>query len=99
MKIYLSGPITGTDNYRENFQEAIRRLNNDGQYDIINPAELCQVMPAATTSWEDYLQICIRLLEMADAIVMLPGWRESRGAQREYGFALASDKIIWEMEG
>lgn len=99
MRIYLSGPITGTDNYRENFQEAVKRLNNEGQYDIINPAELCQVMPAATTSWEDYLQICVHLLEMADAIVMLPGWRESRGAQREYGFALASDKIIWEMEG
>ena len=95
MKIYLSGPITGTDNYRENFQEAVRRLNEDGQY----PAELCQVMPAATTSWEEYLKICIELLQMADAIVMLPGWRESRGAQREYGFALASDKIIWEMEG
>lgn len=99
MRIYLSGPITGTDNYRENFQEAVRRLNEDGQYDIINPAELCQVMPAATTSWEEYLKICIELLQMADAIVMLPGWRESRGAQREYGFALASDKIIWEMEG
>ena len=36
----------------------------------------------------------IFLLNMCDAIYMLKGWEKSRGANREYGYALASDKII-----
>ena len=51
MKIYLSGPITGVANYRENFRRAKEALTRDGYTQIINPAELCEVLPESIASW------------------------------------------------
>ncbi len=96
MRVYLSGPITGVKNYRERFSEAASRLERE-KLDVVNPAELCWVLPASTT-WDEIMRIDLQLLDLCDAIVMLPGWRKSLGAQREYGYALAKAKIIWEME-
>lgn len=50
MRVYLSGPITGVENYRDNFRNAAERLRADGIMDIINPAELCEVLPLESTS-------------------------------------------------
>lgn len=98
MKIYLSGPITGVANYRENFRRAKEALTRDGYTQIINPAELCEVLPESIASWEDYLAICLDLLDKAEAVVLLPGWDMSRGVQREIGYAIAKDKLILEYE-
>lgn len=96
MRIYLSGPITGTDDFRERFEQAVDRLRKEGHTDIVNPGELSRYFPGA--SWEEYMQADTFVLGMCDALVLLPGWTESKGCQREYGYALASDKLIWEME-
>jgi len=34
------------------------------------------------------------MLDMADSIYMLKGWHQSRGANREYGYAIGKDKTI-----
>ena len=44
------------------------------------------------------MSLCMSLLEMCDVVVMLPGWKESLGANREYGYALGKDKLIFELE-
>lgn len=93
-RLYLSGPITGVDDYFERFQRAFLALEEAG-CNVINPAPLYQVMPDDAT-YEEYMQICMDLLAMADVVVQLPGWEKSLGCQREYGFAQASDKIIME---
>ena len=98
MKIYLSGPITGVANYRENFRRAKEALTRDGYTQIINPAELCEVLPESIASWEDYLEICLDLLDKAEAVVLLPGWDMSRGVRREIRYAIAKDKLIMEYE-
>lgn len=98
MKIYLSGPITGVANYRENFRRAKEALTRDGYTQIINPAELCEVLPESIASWEDYLEICLDLLDKAEAVVLLPGWDMSRGVRREIRYAIAKDKLILEYE-
>lgn len=98
MRVYLSGPITGVENYRENFRNAAERLRADGIMDIINPAELCEVLPLESATWEEYLSIDMHLIDLAQCLVLLPGWRESKGAQREYGYALAKDLMILEMD-
>jgi hypothetical protein len=42
------------------------------------------------------MRIDLELLSMSDVLILLPGWQQSLGCQREYGFAQASDKIIME---
>ena len=96
MRLYLSGPISGVKNFRENFKKAEQALRADGITDIINPAELSSVLSPIDTSWEEYMRIDLELLQMSDVLILLPGWQQSLGCQREYGFAQASDKIIME---
>lgn len=92
MILYLSGPITGVDNYQEIFRTARGRLTAMG-YKVINPAEMIGVLHEGA-SYEDFLDIDLALLAKADVLVQLPDWEGSRGANRELGFALGADKIV-----
>lgn len=94
MRIYLSGAITGTSDYMERFRVAEEKLTQDG-YIVFNPAAVNAMMPKGTT-YEEYMQVSLTLLDMCDAICMMDGWRDSKGANREYGYALAKDMIIVE---
>ena len=47
---------------------------------------------------EQYMQICMNLLAMADVIAQMLGWEKSCGCNRELGWAIASDKIIIQLE-
>lgn len=92
MRIYISGAITGTEDFRERFLEAEKELIAAG-YDTVNPARLNDIMPKNAT-YDEYMKMSFELLGMCDAIYMLKGWEESKGANREYGFAVAKDMRI-----
>lgn len=94
---YLSGPITGHKNYRQQFARAAGALKELG-YVVINPAELGAALPLDQMSYEDIMKIDMGLLATADYLVQLPGWENSKGAKRELGFALGTDKIIVSLE-
>jgi len=49
-------------------------------------------------SYEDFLDIDLALLAKADVLVQLPDWESSRGANRELGFALGTDKIVVSLD-
>lgn len=94
---YLSGPITGRKNYRQQFARAAGALKEMG-YVVINPAELGAALPLDQMSYEDIMKIDLELLASADYLVQLPGWERSIGANRELGFALGTDKIVVGLE-
>ena len=92
MRVYLSGAITGTDDYMERFARAQMLLQNEG-HSVINPALVNSNMPSDTT-YEEYMKMSFTMLSMCDAIYMLEGWQKSCGANREYGYAYANDMLI-----
>lgn len=94
---YLSGPITGHKDYRRQFAKAAAALKEMG-YIVINPAEICQVLPVEQMSYEAIMQIDMEILATADYMVQLPGWETSKGANRELGFALGTDKNVVTLE-
>ena len=91
LRIYISGPMSGNDNYLNEFLQATQTIRSAGHIPV-NPAALETVFPDAER--EEYLKFDLALLAECDAVYFLPGWRESRGANREYGYALGLDKII-----
>lgn len=91
-RIYISGPITGTDDFMERFNEAEERLKSEG-YMVYNPAHANSFMPEGTT-YQEYMKVSFLLLDMADTIYMLKGWQNSCRANKEYGYALIKGKMI-----
>ena len=78
MRVYLSGPMTGIqDNNFPAFHRAADELRAKG-FDVVSPAE---IQEAGT--WELCLRADIRELCTCDAIALMPGWENSKGAQLE----------------
>lgn|GEM_PF-1136784 len=87
-KVYIAGAVTGLD-YNEvvkKFNEAEERLL-DQRYIVINPVKI--VPPG--TDWDKSIRICIKALMGCDAIALLPGFSNSKGALLEYNIAKELD--------
>ena len=92
MKIYISGPITNVIDYKEKFARAEQNLKvKYPDTEIINPT----VLDKLPLTYNEYMELDLRLLDMCDAIYMLNGWEDSKGANREYGYALAKGKMFY----
>lgn len=90
---YISGPIAGNPNYKREFNRAAKALRGQG-YEVINPAELCRVLPIDELGYEMLLEINLILLSKADYLVQLPGWEHSR----ETGYAYALGKVVVSLD-
>lgn len=84
-KVYISGPMTDCPGYNfDNFEKAAELIEAGGDVSV-SPADMTGVKEG--WEWEDYLREDLRLILDCDAIVLLPGWKESRGARLEYDTA------------
>lgn len=93
-KIYISGKITGTTDYIQRFESAEKALSK--YYTVINPAKVNAQLPKETV-WEEYMKMSMCMLEMCNAIYMLKGWKDSKGAILEHEFAKSKNyKIFFE---
>lgn len=86
MKIYIAGKITGDDNYQEKFDEVAEKLKD---HVILNPATLPSGMAPG-----DYMKICFPMIDIADAVVFLPDYKESKGALLEFSYCKYCNKEI-----
>lgn len=81
-KVYIAGPMTGYDNYnRAEFIGASIDLQDSG-FTVLNPATL----PDGLTQGQ-YMDICFAMVRAADAIYLLKGYEESKGAMAELSYA------------
>lgn len=100
--VFLSGPITGHDSYKEEFAKAKRVCERAGAASVFSPA----------TAWghsdhdaEWYmirdlhrLTECIGNRPFFDAVVQLPGWQESVGASVEFSVATSCGIPLIQLE-
>lgn len=94
MKMYISGKVTGDPDYIAQFNKAHVHLIHDcPDAQIFNPVDIISVCPDGLT-YEEIMDFCMYILSKCDAIYMLKGWEDSRGANREYGYALGKNMII-----
>lgn len=83
MITYISGPITGYEGYMEKFKVAESKLRREG-HAIINPAWIFSPFAKTNAGHEDFMEACLRLMAHCEAIYMLDGWEDSKGAMMEY---------------
>ena len=98
MIIYLSGPITGSSDFVAVFDRVRRELEAGGEHRVINPAVLAGVATEGVLSYEDYMAIDQTLLSKAQVLMLLPGWQDSPGCNRELGYAEALGLMIFEYD-
>ena len=89
--VYLSGKITDNPDYKKDFACAELFLSQIG-YMVVNPARLDEV--AKELTYEQYMQICYRLIDIADIIFMVSGWQKSKGANAELSYAKSLGKKV-----
>ncbi|WP_424945426.1 DUF4406 domain-containing protein [Brucella anthropi] len=96
--IYLSGPMTGLPDFNyptlRRAAAALRlaghRVYNPAEYPHKGPPELFPIRQA-------FASYCNFICLEADTIVLLPGWRASKGAsaERQLAFNCGIDIIEW----
>ena len=97
-KCYISGPITGVENYLDNFDRFEKKVKAELDCVVVNPAKVSAELPIET-EYEEYMEMSITMMKMCDAIYMMKGWKESRGAQFEHTYAkILGLKIFYEEE-
>lgn len=100
MKIYIAGPMSGYEDWNfPAFFEAESQLKSLG-YDVINPAHndgetVEEALASAghpdrpNNSWSYYMRRDLPHVLSVDAICLLPGWQQSKGASLEVHVAEA----------
>lgn len=95
MKIYISGPITGTEDYMERFARAEELLHAEG-HAAVNPAKVGAQLPEETTHGE-YMKLSIAMLGMCEAAFVMEGWERSKGCREEIRHALRNGiRVVFE---
>ena len=97
--IYISGKITGTDDYKDRFLKAEQKLISKG-FNVLNPVKVGKLLerhlaPKIPT-WVEYMKQDIKAMMSADCIYMLKGYRESKGARLELFLAKILKYEIYE---
>ena len=94
--IYISGPMKNiTDGNMQAFDKAEKRLKELG-YETLNPHKIGEELNikffeiGKVPTYEDYLrEDIIQMLAKCEKVLVLPGWRGSKGSKLEIANALA----------
>ena len=96
MRIYISGQVTGDQNYKYKFKRAEEEVSL--KYALFEPK--VESMPSKDylrlneKTWDECMIECLKCLDSCDTIYMLRDWEDSKGACIEIGYALGQNKTV-----
>jgi len=99
-KIYLSGKITGKT-YEEALADFSRAESKVNSANLVSPDTIVETVNPMSIehnhdqSWQNFMRVDLKALLECDAIYMLKGWHESKGANIEYNLAKDLDLEIF----
>lgn len=102
-RIYIAGPYSSPDGYEGEDKNTMVAAEVAADYlkngwAVFCPHTMTRDIArnfARELTWEDWLTTDIAWLSMCDAIHMLPGWQDSKGASYEYMVARALGLVVF----
>ena len=93
-RLYLAGPMSGRPHSNFPLFNRVAGLLRARGHEVFNPAE--NKDGGVRRSRAYYMRLDIPALLDSQAVVLLPGWRASRGASLEVWIALDLDMPVYE---
>jgi nucleoside 2-deoxyribosyltransferase len=88
-KLYLSGPMTGIENYNHELFDRVAAEFRLVGFEVCSPAEFFD--GDVTRERKEYMREAMTYILEADTVVLLPGWENSKGARIEAAVAQELD--------
>ena len=85
MATYIAGPMTGYPQYNYPAFAYVATALRAQNVDVRSPHEIDN--EGVDRPWEWYMRRAIQMMLDCDEVVLLPGWRDSRGARIEHQLA------------
>lgn len=99
--VYVAGPYGGNQNNLEKHIETVKGLievNKEAPYTFVSGMLMYNSLYNAVP-YDEGLKLCLDLLDKCDYLLLLPGWKDSKGCIGEWGYALGCDEIrIWDTD-
>lgn len=91
--VFLSGKVTNyNDDYKKDFAVAEEYLTRR-KYVVLNPSRINELSCEKLTD-KKYMQVCYRLIDIADIVFMVSGWNTSKIANAQLTYAKSLGKRI-----
>ena len=91
ISLYIGGPMTGLPDHNKPAFWRMEKLLQQNAYNVLTPARY-----EGTHSYEWYIAQDIKLLLDADGVVLLTGWKKSKGATLEERIAKMTGKKVFK---
>jgi hypothetical protein len=89
--------MTGQPDWnRYEFALAEQRLSVN--HTVLNPANHIPIYQPESITHDQYMSIALAMLDCCDAVYMLHGWQDSKGARIEHQYAIEHGKVIMYQE-
>ena len=96
MIVYIAGPMTGLPDLNYPAFNAAEEALTAAGHAVLNPARNGSIV--GSNAWQQYMRLSIAQVLQAEAVALLPGWVNSRGATLERRIGKALDLQIGPVE-